>query len=47
MNHKIYRRKSKSGGVKFVAVMLVKFNRPRKQSIKFAAVFGLNLGIGS
>ena len=37
MNHKIYRLKL--SGVKFVAVTLVKFDQPRKQNIKFAAVF--------
>ena len=43
MNHKIYRLKP--GGIKFVAVTLAKFDCPRKQSVKFTAVFGPNLNI--
>ena len=43
MNHKIYRLKL--SGVKFAAVTLVKFDRPRKQSIKFVVVYGLNFKI--
>nr|WP_314477678.1 hypothetical protein [uncultured Campylobacter sp.] len=43
MNHKIYCLKL--SGVKFVAITLVKFDRPRKQSVKFIVVCGLNFKI--